>query len=206
MITENKLKLGYCIFERKTDGRSKMENRDVILENTKKLVCNNGFDKVTVKMICEKTNISRKTFYTFYQDKYDILEQILIKDVLNEFSDLIDKFGKMELNRPIILEQMFQNIYANKEFYSKVINIKGENSLESYLLYYFIKLYYKILADVKVDSAVEMDYLTYFYSSSCVMLIKKWILDGYVLTPKQMAEYYQNWAVSALANNYFYCK
>lgn len=183
-----------------------MENKDIILENTKELVCDNGFEKVTVKMICEKANISRKTFYTFYQDKYDILEQILVKDVLNEFGDLIDKFGKMELNRPIILEQMFKNIYANKEFYSKAINTKGENSLESYLLYYFIKLYYKILADVKVDSAVEMDYLTYFYSSSCVMLIKKWILDGYVLTPKQMAEYYQNWAVSALANNYFYCK
>ena len=123
-----------------------MENKDVILENTKELVCNNGFDKVTVKMICEKTNISRKTFYSFYQDKYDILEHILIKDIINE------------------------------------------------------------LNDVKVDNAVEMDYLTYFYSSSSVMLIKKWILDGYVLTPKQIAEYYQNWAVSALANNYFYCK
>ena len=183
-----------------------MENRDVILENAKELVCDNGFDKVTVKMICEKANISRKTFYTFYQDKYDILEQILVNDVFSEFSDLIDKFGKMELNRPIILEQMFQNIYANKKFYSKAINTKGENSLESYLLYYFVKYYYKILADVKVENEIEMDYLTYFYSSSCVMLIKKWITDGYPLTPKQMAEYYQNWAVSALANNYFYCK
>ena len=56
-----------------------MESRDVILENTRELVCKNGFDKVTVKMICEKTNISRKTFYTFYQDKYDILEQILVR-------------------------------------------------------------------------------------------------------------------------------
>ena len=71
--------------------------------------------------------------------------QILVKDVLSEFSDLIDKFGKMELNRPIILEQMFQNIYANKKFYSKAINTKGENSLESYLLYYFVKYYYFIL-------------------------------------------------------------
>ena len=179
-----------------------MENRDVILENAKELVCDNGFDKVTVKMICEKANISRKTFYTFYQDKYDILEQILVKYVINELNDLLDKFGKMDLNRPIILEQVYQNLYNNKEFYSKAINTKGEDSLESYLLYHFIKCYYKILADAKVNSAIEMDYLTYFYSASHVMLIKKWIVDGYPLTPKQMAEYYQNWAVSALLNNY----
>ena len=41
----------YCIFARKIDRGSKMENKDVILENTKELVCNNGFDKVTVKII-----------------------------------------------------------------------------------------------------------------------------------------------------------
>ena len=179
-----------------------MESRDVILENTRELVCKNGFDKVTVKMICEKTNISRKTFYIFYQDKYDILEQILVKDVINELNDLLDKFGKIDLNRPIILEQVYQNIYDTKEFYSKAIETKGENSLESYLLYYFIKCYYKILADAKVDSAIEMDYLTYFYSASHVMLIKKWITDGYILTPRQAAGYYQEWAVSALVNNY----
>ena len=47
-----------------------------------------------------------------------------------------------------------------------------------------------------------MDYLTYFYSASHVMLIKKWITDGYILTPRQAAGYYQEWAVSALVNNY----
>lgn len=181
-----------------------MKNSDIILESAKELICDNGFDKVTVKMICDKSNISRKTFYTFYQDKYDILEEIIVKDVINELNYLLDKFMRMELNRPIILEAMYQKIYDNRSFYRKVINIKGDNSLESYLLYYFIKCYRKILSIVKIDSSVEFDYLTYFYSSANVMLIRKWILDDFDLTPKQIAEYYQNWAVSALANNYFY--
>lgn len=42
-----------------------MENHDVILENARHLICDNGFNKVTVKMMCEKSKLSRKTFIYF---------------------------------------------------------------------------------------------------------------------------------------------
>ena len=55
-----------------------MNNKDIILENAKDLICIYGFDEVTVKMICEKSIISRKAFYSFFSDKYEILDEILI--------------------------------------------------------------------------------------------------------------------------------
>ena len=178
-----------------------MENHNVILENTRHLICDNGFNKVTVKMICERSRISRKTFYTFYQDKYDVLEQILIKDVINELNNLIDKFGKMELNRPIILEAMYQRIYDNRTFYYNIAKTQDGNVMESYLLHHLIKVNHKIFIDVKMDD-LEREYVTYFYASAQVMLIKKWILDGCILTSVEMANNYQKWAVSAMLSNY----
>ena len=178
-----------------------MENYDVILENARHLICDNGFNKVTVKMICEQSKISRKTFYTFYQDKYDVLEQILIKDVINELNNLIDKFGKIELNRPIILEAMYQGIYNNRAFYYNIARTRDGDVMELYLLHHLIKVNHKIFIDVKMDD-IERDYVTYFYASAQVMLIKKWILDGCILTPVEMADNYQKWAVSAMLSNY----
>lgn len=178
-----------------------MENRDIILENARHLICDNGFNKVTVKMICEKSKISRKTFYAFYQDKYDILEQILIKDVINELDNLIDKFGKIELNRPIILEAMYQRIYENRKFYRKIVKTQAGDAMEVYLLHHLIKINHKIFIDAQMDD-MEREYATYFYASAQIMLIKKWILDDYILTPVEMADNYQRWAVSAMVSNY----
>ncbi|WP_455684509.1 TetR/AcrR family transcriptional regulator C-terminal domain-containing protein [Thomasclavelia sp.] len=178
-----------------------MENRDIILENARHLICKNSFNKVTVKMICEKSKISRKTFYVLYQDKYDILEQILIKDVINELDDLIDKFGKIELNRPIILEAMYQKIYENGEFYRKIVKTEAGDAMEVYLLNHLIKINRKIFMNTQMDDK-EREYVTYFYASSQIMLIKKWILDNYILTPVELANNYQKWAVNAILSNY----
>ena len=182
-----------------------MESRDIILENTRHLICNKGFNKVTVKMICEQSKISRKTFYKFYQDKYDVLEQIIIKDVIIELDELLDKFGKIELNRPIILEAFYHNIFSNKLFYYNIYKSQNIDIIESVLLHYLIKINHKIFIDVKMGD-IERDYVTYFYASAQIMLIKKWIMDGYILTPVEMAENYQKWAVSAMLNNYLMCK
>lgn len=34
------------------------------------------FDKINVKMLCERASTSRVTFYTYYDDKYDLLQDV----------------------------------------------------------------------------------------------------------------------------------
>ncbi len=111
-----------------------MSNKDIILKNANDLICIYGFNEVTVKMICEKSNISRKAFYNFYHDKYEILEEILIRDFVNEVDDLFDKFGRIELNRSIILEALYQRIYDNGKFYRKMIKTDTEYIFENIYL------------------------------------------------------------------------
>lgn len=186
-----------------------MNCKDIIIENGKSLICKYGFDKVTVKMICEHSNISRKLFYIFYHDKYDILEEILRKDFMYEFNDLLDKFGRIELNRSIILETLYQRIFDNGEFYLKIIKTDAGNILKKYLLSYMIESMGKILNGAKIEDR-EREYAMYFFSAAQVRLIEKWILDGYEISPRQMAVYYKKWAVSAMCECYLpreiFCK
>lgn len=53
---------------RKSDIRVKM--KQIMLE----LMDEMPFDRITVKEICRRANASRVTFYTWYDDKYDLLE------------------------------------------------------------------------------------------------------------------------------------
>lgn len=41
-----------------------------------KLVNEKGFSNVTIKEIAEEAIVNRQTFYNYYQDKYDLTEQL----------------------------------------------------------------------------------------------------------------------------------
>lgn len=186
-----------------------MEGRDMILESARNLICTNGFDKVTVKMICDSAHISRKSFYVFYNDKFDVLNKIIYEDVIKEVKDLLTRFMRVELNRPIIIETMFEKIYENKKFYSKLLKTDSTNSFEKCLIDYSKEDYEAILTGAKIDD-IEREYAINFYSTAYALLIKKWIMDDYILTPRQMAENYEKWAVTGLCRSYLpkeqFCK
>ena len=49
-----------------------------------------GFDAITVKNLTEKADISRKTFYLHYLDKYDLLNGI-VDEMIRDLTDLCEK-------------------------------------------------------------------------------------------------------------------
>ena len=54
-----------------------------------------------------------------------------------------------------------------------------------------IELMKKILTGAKIEDK-EREYAIYFYASSQVTLIRKWVLDNYEISPRQLAVYYKN--------------
>ena len=54
----------------------KKRARIKIFINTIGLMENYAPEEITIKMICAYSGINRSTFYDYFQDKYDLLEQI----------------------------------------------------------------------------------------------------------------------------------
>ena len=50
------------------------------------------FPKITVEMLCNEAKINRSTFYKYYKDKYDLLNDYLNR-TLKEFSEATEKTG-----------------------------------------------------------------------------------------------------------------
>lgn len=53
------------------------------------LLESDGFRKITIGKICEVALVSRSTFYSHYQDKYDLLEKLV-----DEYSALFNQLAK----------------------------------------------------------------------------------------------------------------
>ncbi|MDD6240313.1 MAG: TetR/AcrR family transcriptional regulator [Eubacteriales bacterium] len=60
----------------KSDPRVERTKRD-LRRGLNELLQTTDFDKITVKQICEQTSINKMTFYHHYQDKYDLLADIV---------------------------------------------------------------------------------------------------------------------------------
>lgn len=97
-------------------------------EKFKKLVIEKSFEKITIKMITDEAGVIRPTFYNYFQDKYEVMEWLLEKDVFRS----VDELMEMDMYREAI-KMMFRKIEMDKAYYAKVFAVKGQNSFEELL-------------------------------------------------------------------------
>jgi len=167
---------------------------EAIMNCFHKLVMEKDFKKLTVSEICEEAGVSRKTFYKYFKDKNDIVEQILIKDILNPMEQLRELYTNMELPSGMILNWQYQQFYDDRKFYQRISAFTGQNSFYDFILNHSTSVISERLKNLEL-SAIDKEYMTYFYSSSHAMLLIKWIGDGMILPPKQIASYYEKWTI-----------
>ena len=81
-------------------------------EKFKELVAKKGFEKLTIKIITDAAGVIRPTFYNYFQDKYEVMEQ---EHVMESLQLLFQRFGE------------------DKTYYEKVFEVTGQNSFEEML-------------------------------------------------------------------------
>ncbi len=73
----------------------------------KELIMKMPFEKITVKMITDGADVIRPTFYKHFQDKYEIIEYILKKEIKDKIQVLIENDMEDDLLRllsPVFLK------------------------------------------------------------------------------------------------------
>ena len=70
--------------------RKREATKVLLQEGLKELMKSHSFDKITVKMITDEAGVLRPTFYNYYRDKYELLEDVCQEDVGKRMSKLLD--------------------------------------------------------------------------------------------------------------------
>ncbi|MGG3942097.1 TetR/AcrR family transcriptional regulator [Peribacillus psychrosaccharolyticus] len=168
--------------------------KDKLILSFRQLVIIKEFEKLTVAEICEKANVSRKTFYTHFKDKNDIIEQIVLHSISQPFKEMRMLYTLHDLPSTLLMEWLYQRIYEDKEFYANISSFTGQNSLQEFVLKHTTEMLETILESVDM-SEVDKEYTVYFYAASHTLLLIKWICDGMIVSPKKMAGFYDKWTI-----------
>ena len=93
----------------------KLTKKEQIEVKAKELFWKHGFKKVTIDEICKKANVSRKTFYTFYENK-SALVIFLMRKLTDEALEESRKIMESDLSFAEKLEKSLQmKLQRNKE-------------------------------------------------------------------------------------------
>lgn len=158
--------------------------KDIIFQTFLDLLRQKPFDKITVRNIVENANINRNTFYYYYSDIYELLEEMFT----NELNELVANHNN-GFRWLVGFSKMLKASYENK---SIINNICASRSYEYFETYMF-KSCRIILSDYihemseKRDLPDDMiDFIVSFYMNGITGALSEWFRTGMPETPEEI--------------------
>ncbi|MGG2466673.1 TetR/AcrR family transcriptional regulator [Paraclostridium bifermentans] len=174
-----------------------LKTRSVIKESLTSLMKEKPFDKITIKDITNKANINRATFYLHYMDKYDLLEQSQ-NDILNEIKEVLADAFKIfnPQSFPIqdattiipFLSCVYECIGKNSDFVKVILGGNGDLNFQLKFKSLIEELIKKISVIKTPDAfCIPLKYLIETATSMHIGIISRWLEDGMIETPSELA-------------------
>ena len=131
------------------------------------------FDDIKVTEICDKALIHKTTFYNHFEDKYELLNYVLLK-IHNEINEHVEKDNGIINYYLSIAKYYIRYIKDNPELFKSIITDDNNISLNL-----FQKLYVKdIEKNIKNFNDVPTNYAAHFYVSAVLAVISEWFING----------------------------
>ncbi len=148
-----------------------------LADSFKKIAAKEPIEKITIKEITDGAGVIRPTFYNHFQDKYELLEWIVNKDLM-EPAMLLFENGFWTESVVLILK----NIQKDREFYTRAAKLEGQNSFEEIFMKSINIGIMKFIDASKDRSAniwLHRDKLAAVYAHSLTFMVMAWIRSGY---------------------------
>lgn len=173
---------------KKVDRRVKY-TKMVLKESFINLLGEKDISRITVKEICEDADINRSTFYTHYNDQYDLMHQIQ-NELFENIETYLDAYIKTDTTMvPVgVVEKIFAYIEENAPLCRLLLGERGDLIFQKRV---FGLVYKKIISDLTKSGAVSKENAEYIYAftiTGCIGVIQKWLDDGMLKSPRFMAE------------------
>ena len=168
--------------------QSKGDVEQLLMDSFKELVLEIPVEKITIKEITDKAGVIRPTFYNHFQDKYEVIERIISKDIITPLEAL--------LQNDLIPEAytlLFSNLQKDCEYYKRLSKMEGQNSLQDItrrcikdgLLRYIEK---RVHLEVGSNRLLTPDHFADYYAQSICFVIFTWIQEDMGATPREMSD------------------
>lgn len=181
-----------------TDARVRY-TKMVIVQSFIKLLKDKPINRITVKEICELSEINRATFYKHYLDVYDLLDKIEAQYL----DELMEVLNSRKNNTPKdVLTLIMASFKAGEEIYTAVFSANGDPSFPAKALEQckYIEID-QAQAHTKKNLTKEQRVWIYqFIANGCNGILNKWISGGMKEPISEVAEFVELLVNSSLSN------
>lgn len=168
----------------KTDARvryTKMRIREAFCQCLK----DKPLNRITVKELCELAEINRATFYTHYNDPFDLFEQLkeeCLRDIARRLADQREQGSG-------VLITILHGIQNPDSLAALLASSNGDPGFASQITALYHQNYAPSLAARLPDLDEAKQKSVYrFLAGGCGSLVSQWIEDGMQPSPEEMAE------------------
>lgn len=182
-------------FESSKLKKSSVRTRTAFLNALLWLMKRKPFDDISVSALIERAGYSRTTFYSYYQDKFDMLEKIMDEEAVNFVSAVcypIPTDDTMRFDSNIFLPglSLFRHVAERKDLYYLLIHNKLPGQSTDSLTRRISKVFQKVLSVEITEPPPNLNYDLYCYITSDTYLafIKYWEMHDFSYSPEYMAE------------------
>ncbi len=160
----------------------------VLKKSLLELINEKPVSKITVKEICERADINRATFYSHFNDVYDMLGQIenelyeTIRHTLdkgwraNSLTELLTVIcTDLKLNEDVCKAILSEN--GDKDFLNRALFVAQDKCISDW----------KMAAPKADTETLEKTYT--FFSNGSAAIILSWVRNGMEESPKEIASF-----------------
>jgi AcrR family transcriptional regulator len=149
--------------------------RQTIIDAFWEIYCNKRIEKITVKEITTKAGYNRSTFYEYFIDVYDVLEQIE-QSLLPTIEDMPPLLPILS-ESPIPINSFIKLYSSGSKYYTVLLGDNGDpafaakmkNSIKSKLMEHFGE---------NATSVIELDYILEYMLSAMIAILTHYFKCG----------------------------
>ncbi|THF83337.1 TetR/AcrR family transcriptional regulator [Cohnella fermenti] len=164
-----------------------LKTQEALKKAVIELMTEKNFDDITIQEIADRANVNRGTIYLHYQDKYDLLDQ-LIETLLREMCELDEWACQLEWTEALV--PYFEFFEKNYLFFSTMLASKGApEAFRARLLVAFMEGFKcEIDRDSDRNTDLNDDVMLQYAGTAYVGVIEWWIRNGMPYPPQAMAK------------------
>lgn len=159
-----------------------------------KLYSKKRIEKITVKEVCELAGYNRSTFYVYFKDVYDILEDIETQTItIEDFEKIILKnvfdgnyFNSQE--KSFVLRSILEFFEKNKTYLPVLLGENGDPNFRQKVLTKLTPSVLSMYQQLTHEELLKVKYLMEYQSAAILSTISKWYLNGKDLPIEQFLE------------------
>lgn len=155
-----------------------VQTRQNFMDAFWQLYCKKNIEKITVKEVCSLAGYNRTTFYAYFQDIYEVLDEIE-KNIItaDEFEDKVLKNILLGKSEKEIIEKVLELYHDNNEYLSVLLGEHGDPGFREKIIKRILPKLTKYLPNLSTKEFLRLKYLMEYQSAAALNTITKWHRD-----------------------------